>query len=136
MGERKPPWWSYVKHIVEEYPALCRELEKLKEQKVTGTYGERVSLKGRVCRPVETTACKTLSPNKQKKYEAVKKAIDNTKKRYPESAVHRLKMIQLVYFDKKYTIAGAAMRIPCHVNTAGHWHCDFIRLVAENLELP
>lgn len=131
-----PPWWTYVKHILTEYPALCGELEEKKNPHITAKYKEYIKGKGLISRPVEQLVTVELSPNKQKKYEAVTKAILLTREMYPENAENRLKIIEWVYFTKEYTVNGAAMQIPCHLNTASRWQADFIRLVADILQLP
>lgn len=136
MVSVKPSWWTYVKHIVKEYPYLCEELEELKQTRVTNSYGERVRTKNKIFRPVEEAALRMMAPNKQKKYEAITKAIEITKRRYPLNGSDRLRIIEMVYFGTDYSITKAAMAIPCHMNTASRWQSDFLRLVADILELP
>lgn len=136
MVSVKPSWWSYVKHIVKEYPRLCGELEELKKTRVTISYGEHTRGNGKIFRPVEEAALRMMEPNKQKKYEAVTKALEITKRRYPLNGGDRLRIIEMVYFGKNYSITKAAMIIPCHMNTASRWQSDFLRLVADILELP
>lgn len=135
MVSVKPSWWTYVKHIVKEYPCLCGEMEELKQTSVTISYGARTR-NGKIFRPVEEAALREMAPNKQKKYEAVTKAIELTKRCYPLNGSDRLRIIELVYFGKNYSITKAAMAIPCHMNTASRWQSDFLRLVADILELP
>lgn len=48
----------------------------------------------------------------------------------------RMQIITMVYFKKTHTIEGAALKIPCHPNTAGRWQADFIYWTAEKLDLP
>ena len=50
-------------------------------------------------------------------------------------APERLRVIDLVYFDGRYNIAGAAMK--CHVSerTAERWQAQFVRSVAVKLGL-
>ncbi len=136
MKATTPPWWLYVKHILMEYPTLCEELKELKNPRITVKYEENRHGKGRVSRPVENIVMAELREKKQRKYDAVTKAMEMTKQLYPQSAEDRLKIIDLVYFSKKTNINGAAMEIPCHLNTAARWQADFIRLVAEILQLP
>lgn len=35
----------------------------------------------------------------------------------------------MIYFTRRYTIEGAAMQIPCSVQTAKIWNSDFLLLV-------
>ena len=137
MVSVKPNWWSYVKQIVKEYPDLCEELEEVKFAHVTMRYGVvHTRTRSEIPRPVETAVLQKLSPGKQRKYEAVTKAISLTKQRYKHNSEERLKIIEMVYFSKQYTLSGAAVALPCHLNTASRWQADFLRLVAELLDLP
>ena len=136
MRGTMPPWWTYVKHIIMEYPELCLELEELKQNRVIALYGIDCRSDGTTALPVEKAALAELTPRKQKKYEAIQKAINLTYARFPENAEDRLKIIDAIYFTKEYNLSGAAVLIPCHINTAARWQGDFIRMVAEVLELP
>ena len=62
--------------------------------------------------------------------EAVAQAIAYTRKK--PDADNRLRIIQMVFFDKTHTLAGAAIKIPCGYETAKRWQQDFIREVARN----
>lgn len=78
----------------------------------------------------ELIAIRELPTNKQREYEAVRKAIEITEQ-YPNGK-QRLAVIRLVLWDRQYTLEGAAMKIPCSESHAKEWHGDFIRLVASN----
>lgn len=43
----------------------------------------------------------------------------------------RMKVIDLVFFKQSKGLAGAAMQVPCSIDTAQKYHADFIRLVGE-----
>ena len=43
----------------------------------------------------------------------------------------RIKIIDLVFFKGGKSLAGAAMQVPCSIETAQKYHADFIRLVGE-----
>lgn len=134
--KRKEPWWGYVKSIIREYPQLKQELETPLEPFISSGFGGGGSNRGTVNSPVERCVLHDIAPRKQKKLEAVETAIRVTKVRHPESWEDRLKVVDLVYWKKTKTVVGAAMEIPCHQNTAGAWQAEFIRIVAEELELP
>ena len=72
------------------------------------------------------------SKTKLKEHESVRKAIEETE-RY-KNGRDRLLVMRKTYKDKK-TIAGAALEVPCHEQTAKNWHGDFIRAVARNFGL-
>ena len=61
---------------------------------------------------------------------AVQAAIDSTK-RYRNGG-DRMRVVELVLWNGSYTIAGAAMQIPCSERIARQWHGDFIKAVARN----
>lgn len=43
----------------------------------------------------------------------------------------RIKVIDLVFFKGTHKLAGAAMQVPCSIDTAQKYHADFIRLIGE-----
>lgn len=43
----------------------------------------------------------------------------------------RIKVIDLVFFKGTHKLAGAAMQVPCSIDTAQKYHADFIRLLGE-----
>ena len=47
----------------------------------------------------------------------------------------RIKVIELVFFKGTHKLAGAAMQVPCSIDTAQKYHADFIRLVGEKRRL-
>lgn len=76
---------------------------------------------------------KVLSGIAMKESEAVRAAVEQTEA-LPNGA-ERLAVIDMVFWKQTHTLAGAAMQVPCHYETARHWHTDFIRAVARNLGL-
>lgn len=44
----------------------------------------------------------------------------------------RLKLIDMVFWKRTHTLAGAALRVPCSERTARRWHTEFIKEVAKN----
>lgn len=149
----KPAWWNYVKKVIREYPDLKKRLETPMEPRMGGNPGTRyvtigpdgkreegVSFAGRpsggVSSPVERCVIHDLPPKQQRRFDAVDNAIRRTQTLHPDDYKPRLLIIELVYFRGTHTIAGAAMQVGCHANTAGAWQAEFIRLVADELDLP
>lgn len=149
----REPYWSYVKHVIRQYPALKKKLETPLEPRLTGGSGtsylamgpdgtleSRLSYEGRasggVSSPVEKCVIHDLPPKEQRRFDAVDNAIRITKERHPDDWKCRLQVIDMVYFGGTHTIAGAAMKVCCHPNTAGTWQAEFIRIVADELDLP
>lgn len=64
---------------------------------------------------------------------AVQRSIEQTERM--ENGKERLQVVDLVFFKQTHTLEGAAMMVPCHYETARHWHSDFIKLVAPNFGL-
>ena len=149
----KPEWWNYVKKVIRQYPALKRKIETPLEPRLGGSTGspyaaigpdgrieQRVSFEGRpsggVSSPVERCVIHDLPPKEQRRFDAVDNAIRKTRELHPFDHKPRMTIIDLVYFKGTHTIAGAALKVGCHENTAGKYSADFIRLVAEELDLP
>lgn len=85
---------------------------------------------------VERCVIHDLPEHKQRRYDAVENAIIHTKENYgKQEATMRLQIIELVYFQKTHTLTGAGDVVNCHANTCGKYSADFIKLVAENLDL-
>lgn len=134
MGASREPYWSYVKAIIKEYPDLKAEAERPLAQRVTSFFRNGGG-SGRTANPTQDCVIHDLPPKQQRKYDAICTAIQKTKILYPDNAEQRLRIIDLVYWKKSHTIEGAAMKIPCHRNAAGRWQADFIRMVADELDL-
>ena len=134
MGKAKEPYWSYVKSIIREYPQLEKEMKKPLEQRMSISF-EAGGGGGKIGNPPQDCVIHDLPPKKQRKYDAITNAILKTRLKHPDNADERLKIIDLVYWKQSHTIEGAAMRIPCHRNAAGSWQGDFIKLVADELDL-
>lgn len=134
--KRKAPWWGYVKNILKQYPMLCRKHDAALEPRLSPVIGVIGHGSTDDLSPVERCVIHDLPERDQVKYDAIQAAIKETKVRHPEDCQSRLKVIELVYWKRTHTIEGAASEIPVHRNTAGEWQAEFIRLVAEELDLP
>ena len=127
MSRPRYDWWPYVKGMIRRYPSLKREYEDLHNQPVTQSYSGMPN-SGGDGRGLERIAIRELPSTKQREYEAVRRAIETTQK--IENGRDRLRLIDLVLWRKKYTLRGAAYKVPCGEATAKRWHIDFIKLVA------
>lgn len=116
-------WWAYVRRAIRDQPRKDRLLRDM--QQTAGPGGER---------PTERAAMTALSRREQREYDAVNRAVGETK-RLPDGR-WRVRMIRLMYLGgRKYTLPGAAMQ--CHISerTAQRWHAEFVRLVASHMGL-
>ena len=132
MSKPREPWWGYVKNVIRKYPAYKKELRSLRSQKITPGYSKAGS-RGSTQRKTETIALRELPPRDQERYEAVDRALRKTR-HLPDGDL-RCRMIELTYFQKRLNMQGAAMVLHVSYGTAKIWHVQFVRLVAEYLEL-
>lgn len=132
MSRPRYDWWSYVKGMIRRYPQLAAEYEELHRPNVV-PQGDGIGRGSGVSKPTEITALRELPRTKQREYEAVLKAIQSTKA-LPDGA-ERLRLIQLVFWQRTHTLDGAAMAVGASQRKAQEWHRLFIRLVAQNFGL-
>lgn len=74
--------------------------------------------------------CKILSGVPSYEKDAVAHAISLTER--IESGDERIKVIEMVHWDKTHTLEGAALEIPCSRRTAAYWQREFFEEVARN----
>lgn len=132
MSKPRYDWWPYVKGMIRRYPALKEQYDDLHSPSLVADYSG-MPHGGGSGRSLESLAVRELPSNSQREFEAVRRAIWQTE-RYPNGR-QRLSIIQMVLWDKRYTLEGAALMIPCGIATAWRWHQDFIRQVAKNYGL-
>lgn len=136
MPRSRNGWWSHAKSIIKEFPALQREHDAVLDPRVTarpsGSSGGKSG--GTPNSQVELCVIHDLPKAKQKKYDAVMFAIEQTRARHPSDYKPRMKVIDLVYWRRTHTIEGAALNIPCSKNTAAAWQAEFVKLVGESME--
>lgn len=68
-----------------------------------------------------------------REYEAVKRAVDDTM--VMEGGANRLKVINMVHWERTRTLEGAALETPCGPATAARWQRKFFEEVARNRDL-
>lgn len=132
MSKPRYKWWGYIRGVVRAYPELKREYEELHRQSVTAGMSGLPSGSG-VSRGTEDIAVRELPYTKQREYEAVRRAIEATKRMTNGS--QRLRIIDMVYWKRSHTVEGAAMRVGYSPDRGKQLHGDFIRLVAKNYGL-
>ena len=131
MSNPRYGWWSYAKYLVRIYPELKKEYDLLHEQHITsspglihngGTHSDS--------RVTEKTSLRQLTPAKQANFDAVRKAIEQTKKL--RTGAERLQTIDLVFWKQSHTLDGAAYKLGYSYDNCKRSHRDFIRLVGFN----
>lgn len=121
---RSNSWRAAARSAAQDYPRLCRELEALQ----TGSREQDGMPSGRgAARPTEDAVLRQLPYAQQRRLEAVEHALNVSSQL--TSGLSRVKLIEMIYFSRRYTIEGAAMQIPCSVQTAKIWNSDFLLLV-------
>jgi len=130
VGRRSNGWRHAARSAAYDYPRLCRELRDLQAQSVTPKLSGMPS-GGEPGRSTEDAALRQLPYTQQRRLDAVEQALSISSNL--TSGLSRVKLIELVYFQRRYTIEGAAMQIPCSVQTAQIWNSDFLLLVWSRL---
>lgn len=130
MGRRSNGWRHAARSAAYDYPRLCRELRDLQTQSVTPSLSGMPS-GGEPGRSTEDAALRQLPYTQQRRLDAVEQAVSISSNL--TSGLSRVRLIELVYFQRRYTIEGAAMQIPCSVQTAWTWNNDFLLLVWSRL---
>lgn len=118
--------------MIRRYPSLKAEYEALHSQSVTAQYSCLPHAEG-VCRSTEMVSIRELPSTRQREYEAVRRAVEQTWDM--PTAKSGWAIVDMVLWKRSHTIGGAALTIPCHEITARQWHGEFIRLVAQKYGL-
>lgn len=130
MGKTRYWWWGAVKAMIREYPRLADKYRDVHTPRMTVDYGSPPSHGSGNPRTVEALALRELPPAEALVYNAVTAAIEDTRKK--STARERMRLIELVFWRRTYTLRGAAAALYVSYGTAKNWHNDFIRAVAKN----
>lgn len=133
MSKPRYDWWSYVKGMIRRYPELCARQEELRRTSLSPDLSGMPHGHGKISDPVADAALRELPEINRREMEAVSKAIEETKNL--DTGEERIKMIRMVYWDRKYTLEGAAYRISISDITAKRWNGAFIKSVAKSFGL-
>lgn len=129
MSKPRYLWWGYILKVIRAYPERKKEYEALHEQSVTANLSGMPG-SGSVSRRTEDIATRELPRTKQKEFDAVKQAIEITKRM--KNGNMRLKMIEHIYWkNTKLSVAGAAAAVGYSEDRGKQIHKEFVRLVAE-----
>lgn len=121
-----------MKNVIRAYPELRERLLETPETAVTARYSPQMR-QNSAGRPIECSVVQRLSSRDAKEYEAVNAAIRETARMSNGEA--RLAIIDLVYWKRSHTLAGAGMRVGYSYRHTQRVHEQFAYLVAENLGL-
>lgn len=126
MSKPRYHWWPYAKAMVRLYPELKREYDELHNQRIAASM-DNLPRPGTCSRSTENTALRQLPSARQREYDAVTKAIEQTK--LMKSGLDRLSVVNMVLWRGTHNIDGAAMQLHISEITAKRYHSDFIQLV-------
>lgn len=129
MSKPRYDWWGYVKGMIRRYPELCAKEKELHTVSISPDLSGMPHGRGNKSDPTANAALRELPDINRREMEAVRKAIEETRKM--ETGEERLRMVRLVFWDKTYTLVGAAKKCNIAYITARRWHGDFIRYVGK-----
>ena len=133
MSKPRYDWWRYVKGMIRRYPELCAKEKALRETCLSPKLSGQPGGKGRASDPTADAALRELPEINRRELEAVRRAIEETRRL--DTGEERLRMIRLVFWEKKYTLEGVANKLHRCRRTVVQWHGEFIRNVAKNIDL-
>lgn len=131
MGRRSNTWRAQARQAAYDYPGLRTALRDLQSMSITPSLSGMPGGGGEH-RSTEDAALRQLPPDDQRRFDAVSQALSISE--HLTSGLSRVRMIELVYFRRSHTVEGAAMQIPCSVQTAWTWNNDFLLLIWSRLK--
>ncbi len=133
MSKPRNKWWGDVRRVLYECPRMRSELDALQAPLQASGDGGGGHASG-TGRPAEALALRTL-PDKQeqRELEAVEAALREVRLR-PDGEL-TVNLVQLVFWQRTYTLEGAAQKVHVSYRTARRKVNGFLYLVAENLGL-
>lgn len=129
---RKPAdtWRRRARDAAHAYPGLKAAERELREVRITARL-DAIPGSGSPGRSTEAAALRELPRRERAQLEAVEKALRCMATL--TNAEERLAVVRMVFFERRYTLAGAAMQIPCSTKTAQGWSDDFLLLIISYL---
>lgn len=131
MSRRSSTWRQAARQAAYDYPGLRAQLRDLQSMSVTPSLSG-MPMGGGDHRSTEDAALRQLPPEDQRRLDAVAQALAISE--HLTSGLSRVKLIELVYFRRSHTVEGAALQIPCSVQTAWTWNNDFLLLIWSRLK--
>lgn len=130
MSKPRYRWWGYVKNVIYAYPYLKSQCEAPVHMPITAQHSLTPPKTGAE-RKIENAVSKRVSSNDYAEYEAVLKTVRETVRL--DTGEARLTIIDLVYWKRSHTLAGAGMQVGYSYRQARRMQGQFIKLVAKNL---
>lgn len=127
MSKPRYRWWGYIRNVIRAYPDLKAEYKDLHTPSVTAS-ASGMPGGGNISDPTMQTAVKELPRTKQREYEAVRRAVEATRRL--RAAKERLAIIDMVFWKNDHTLYVAACEIGVSYETAKRYQREFIVRVA------
>ena len=134
--EAKVRWIYKARDIAKEYKHNCQELRQIEEYlQVSTTSGGSPVVSGKISKPVEAAVERKMM---QARYLYLQQAIDavedamETVLQKPQGDL-TIKLFNMVYYDKSYTLCGAAQALNLTERTARRYNWFFLKMVAESM---
>ena len=128
MSKPRYKWWGYIRKVVWAYPELKQKYEELHQQSLTACIGG-MPAGGGVSRGTENIAVRELPPTEQKEYDAVRRAIELTRK-MPKGKL-RLGIIDQVFWKKRKNLQDAGDAVGYAYKMARDIQSTFLKLVGQ-----
>ena len=132
MSTPRYDWWPYVKGMIRRYPELCNKEAALHDVTITANISGMPGGGKRTDKTADA-ALRTLPEINRRELEAVRAAIRHTEGLH--SGKERMELVKLYYWQRSYTLFGAANVLHVSEKTALRWNREFIMQVAKNFGL-
>lgn len=126
MSKPRYDWWQTVRTFVRVYPGNVKRVRELERMPVTPSYSGLPG-GGQASRSTEQIALRALSSWERTGYEAVYGALLEVLRR--ENGWTVALMLDLVYWRRTDTFAGAALKLNYSERQIRRMNMDFLRLV-------
>lgn len=129
--------WIYkARDIAKEYKHNCQELRQIEEYlQVSTTSGGSPVVSGKISKPVEAAVERKMMQARylylQQAVNAVENAMETVLQK-PQGDL-TIKLFNMVYYDKSYTLCGAAQALNLTERTARRYNWFFLKMVAESM---
>lgn len=134
--EAKVRWIDKARDIAKEYKHNCQELQQIKEYlQVSIASGGSPVVSGKISKPVEAAVERKMMQSRylylQQAVNAVENAMETVLQK-PQGDL-TIKLFNMVYYDKSYTLCGAAQALNLTERTARRYNWFFLKMVAESM---
>ena len=126
-------WIDKARDIAKEYKHNCQELQQIEEYlQVSTTSGGSPVVNGKISKPVEAAVERKMMQARYQYLQQAVNAVENameTVLRKPQGDL-TIKLFNMVYYRKSYTLYGAAREIGISEATAKRYNTYFLKMVA------